>query len=277
MKRWILLPVVLCLASPGLAGFKPKNIRPKKPEQYQVKTAVGDVTYAADLLLDGKSQKDFFYKELTPSGVIAVRLAVFNSGRSGVVLPVDRIQLTGPDGESLASVAPEAVAQAVLAGMLETPDIRQKDGPVKVAPTMRTGDPRMDRTDPNYDPRLDPNDPSYDPTDPRNRPVNDPRYNDPRYNDPRYGGYGGYPRPGVDVVLNPGAGGGSRGDLSQYERQVAEKDYSDKAHSSDPIDGSMVRDRFLYFAVKEVAPGKKGFTLRIPKSKGIPEEVILKF
>ncbi len=278
MRRSILLLTVLCVSLSGYAGFKPKNVRPKKPEQYQIKAAAGGVTYAADMLLDGKEQKDFFYKDLTPSGIIAVRLAVFNNTGGGLVLPLDRLQLTGPDGSELPLVAPDTVAQAVLSGMVVTPEIRQKDAPVKVAPNVRTGDPRTDRTDPRYDPRLDPNDPSYDPTDPRNRPINDPRYNDPRY-DPRYNDprYGGYPRPGVDVILNPGGGRGSGGDLSQFEKQLAEKDFSDKAHSMDPIDGSMVRDRFLYFSIKDLPAGSKGFTLRIPKSKGIPEEIVLKF
>ncbi len=273
MRRVFLLSMLLCISAAGYAAFKPKNVRPKKPEQYQTRVAAGGVTYAADLLLEGKSQKDFFYKELTPSGIIAVRLAVFNNSRGGLVLPLDKMQLTGPDGSNLPLVAPDTVAQAVLSGMVVTPDIRQKDGPVKVAPTMRTGDPRTDRTDPNYDPRLDPNDPSYDPMDPRNRTMNDPRYNDPRYNDPRYG----YPRPGVDVVLNPAGGRGSGGDLSQYERQLAEKDFSDKAHSTDPIDGTMVRDRFLYFSIKDIPPAGGGFTLKIPAGKGIPEDIILRF
>lgn len=274
MKRWILSSLVLCLAAPAFPGFKPKNIRPKKPEQYQTREAAGGVTYAADLLLEGKAQKDFFYKELTPAGVIAVRLAVFNNSGSGVILPLDKLQLVGPDGVEIALVAPDAVAQAVLSGMVVTAEVRKKDGPVKVAPNMRTGDPRSDRSDPRYDPRLDPNDPSYDPTDPRNRPVNDPRYNDPRYGDPRYGGY---PRPGVDIILNPGAGGGGGGDLSQYEKQLVEKDFGDKAHSSDPIDASMARDRFLFFSIQALPGGGKGFTLTIPKSHGIPQDVTLKF
>ncbi len=274
MRRFTLPLLVLCIAAPAFAGFKPKNIRPKKPEQYQTKAEAGGITYAADLLLDGKAQKDFFYKELTPSGVIAVRLAVFNKSGGGVVLPLDKLQLVGADGGALALVAPDAVAQAVLSGMVVTADVRKKDSPVTVAPGMRTGDPRTDRTDPRYDPRLDPNDPSYDPTDPRNRTINDPRYNDPRYGDPRYGGY---PRPGVDVVLNPGAGGGGGGDLSQFEKQLVEKDFGDKAHSFDPIDGSMVRDRFLYFTIQAPPAGGKGFTLTIPKSRGIPQDVTLKF
>lgn len=274
MKRLVILSLLLALATPAFPGFKPKNIRPKKPEQYQASVTAGQLICAADLLLEGKTQKDFFYKELAPSGIIAVRLAVFNNARAAVVLPLEEIRLTGPGGDELPLVAPETVAQAVMQGLVVTPDIREKKGPVSVAPGMRTGDPRTDRTDPRYDPRLDPSDPSYDPTDPRNRRYDDPRYGDPRYGDPRYGRY---PRPGVDVVLNPRGGGGVAGDLSQFEKQLAEKDFSDKAHSADPIDGSMVRDRFLYFSLKDSTPGDKGFILSLPKSAGFPSEIVLKF
>jgi len=275
MKRLFILFVFSCLAAPGFSGFKAKIIKPKKPEQYQTSTTIGGVTFSADLLLDGKAQKDFFYKELTSSDIIAVRLAVFNNSRSGVILPLDGIQLTGPGGDDLPLVAPDQVAQAVLQGMVVKSAEKRKSMPISVAPNTRTSDPRTDKTDPRYDPRLDPNDPTYDPTDPRNRGSNDPRYGDPRYNDPRYGR--GYPMPGV--VLSPGGGGGGGGDtdLSQYERQLAEKDFSDKAHPSDPIDGSMVRDRFLYFSMKDRPASEKGFTLRLPKSKGIPQEILLKF
>ncbi len=284
MKRAALLLFAFALTSTCIAGFKPKNVRAKKPEQYQVRTTVGSVTYAADLLLEGKDQKDFFYKELTPSNIIAVRLAVFNNSKGEVVLPMQELQLLGPSGKELPSVAPEQAAQAVLQGLVVTAEAKQKDAPVSVGPSTRTRDRRSDKTDPQYDPRLDPNDPSYDPTDPRNRPVNDPRYGDPRY-DPRYGDpryddprYGGYPRPGVDVIMNPRVGGGGGGgDMSQFEKQLVEKDFDDKAHSTDPIDGSMIRDRFLYFSMKDRPVSTKGFTLRLPKSKGIPEEVILRF
>ncbi len=78
--------------------------------------------------------------------------------------------------------------------------------------------------------------------------------------------------------MNPRAGGGGGGgDMSQFEKQLVEKDFDDKAHSTDPIDGSMIRDRFLYFSMKDRPVSTKGFTLRLPKSKGIPEEVILRF
>ncbi len=275
MKRTVLSIVTFCTAISGFAGFKPKNIKPKKPEQYQARVTVGQATFAADLLLEGKEQKDFFYKELTPAGVIAVRLAVFNNGTEGIVLP-NGIQLVSPAGKEIPAVDPQAVAEAVLQGSpLAVDDAKKKDSPVQVGPNVRAGDPRTDRTDPRYDPRLDPNDPSYDPTDPRNRRYNDPRYNDPNY-DPRYGGYG---RPGIVLgpqVGGPGGGRESSG-TSQFERQLIEKDFSDKAHSTDPIDGMMIRDRFLYFSMSDHPVTSKGFTLRIPKSNGIPEEIVLKF
>ena len=273
MRKATLLLCMCCLALCAFAGFKPKNVRPKKPEQYQVRLTLGGVTYAADLLLEGKDQKEFFYKELTSSGVIAVRLAVFNNSRDEVVLP-EGIQLLGPSGKEVPSVSPDAVAQAVLQGTEVTAEAKRKDSPVQVGPNVRAGDPRTDRTDPRYDPRLDPNDPSYDPTDPRNRRYNDPRYNDPNY-DPRYGGYG---IPGIMVSprIGSGGGGGNTG-VSQFEKEIIAKDFSDKAHSSDPIDGMMVRDRFLYFSMIDRPVTNKGFALRLPKSKGIPEEVVLKF
>ncbi|HYK89207.1 MAG TPA: hypothetical protein VE398_10580 [Acidobacteriota bacterium] len=272
MKKAALLISMFCIAAFAVAGFKPKNIRPKKPEQYQARVSVGNVTYAADLLLEGKDQKDFFYKELTPAGVIAVRLAIFNNSNDEVVLP-DGVQLIGPAGKEVQPVAPQAVAQAVLGGFPVTAEVKEKESPIKVGPNVRAGDPRTDRADPRYDPRLDPNDPSYDPTDPRNRRYNDPRYNDPNY-DPRYGGYG---RPGIIVSPRVGGGGRDSAGISQFEKQLVEKDFSDKAHSTDPVDGKMIRDRFLYFAMSDRPVTDKGFTLRIPKSKCIPEEIVLKF
>src|SRR5512136_2250641 len=108
MKRY-LVPVwmLLFVLGASFAGFKAKNLRPKKPEQYQTRQTASGVTYAADLLLDGKAQKDFFYKELTPSNIIAVRLAIFNTGKSEVVLPIGEIELLGPSGKSLPPIAPE--------------------------------------------------------------------------------------------------------------------------------------------------------------------------
>ncbi len=270
MRKAALLLLVPCIATFAFAGFKPKNIKAKKAEQFQARVTIGNVTYAADLLLEGRDQKDFFCKELTSAGVIAVRLAVFNNGNADVVLP-DGIQLLGPSGKELPPVVPQAVAQAVLQGTTVTAEVKEKESPVKVGTVMT--DPRTDRTDPRYDPRLDPTDPSYDPSDPRNRRYNDPRYNDPNY-DPRYGGYG---RPGIIVTPRIGGGGRDSSGVSQFEKQLIEKDFSDKAHSSDPIDGMMVRDRFLYFSMIDRPVTNRGFSLRIPKSKGIAEEIILKF
>jgi hypothetical protein len=267
MKRAMLVLCVLCFSLCAFAGFKAKSIRPKKPDQYQVQVTSAGVTFAADLLMDGKNQKEFFYKELTPSNIIAVRLAIFNNGKGEVILPVDRLQFLGPDGKEIPPLAPETVAEAVLQGMIVAADVKERKSPVAVAPNTRTGDPRTDRTDPRYDPRLDPSDPSYDPTDPSNR-----RYdNRPYSNDP-------WSRPGVDVIMNPGGGGGgSRGDLSQFEKQLAEKDFSDKAHSVDPLVASMTRDRFLYFSMPGPSSSTKGYTLRVPPGKGIPQEVVIKF
>jgi hypothetical protein len=275
MRRLVLLLTALMVCGTLVAAFKPKAIKPKKPDQYQASIAIGAVTYAADLLLDGKAQKEFFYKELTASGMIAVRLAVFNTGRSEVVLPVEGVELLGPSGKPLPMVEPGAAADAILDGVPVAGDSRaQGDKPVRVSPNVRSRDPRYDPSDPRYDPQYDPNDPNYDPSYPRTR-TSDPRYNDPNY-DPRYGG-SGYPRPGV--IINPriGGGGGRDSGVSQFEKELVEKDFNDKAHSSDPIDGSMVRDRFFYFSLADRPLTNKGFALRIPPGKGIPQEILLRF
>jgi len=272
MRKSIVVLGVMGFVIPALAGFKVKNIKPKKPEQFQVHTSSAGVTYAADLLLSGKDQSEYFYKELSPAHVVCIRLAVVNGGKEEVVLPIEQLQLTGPDGNPVAPVAPEAVAQAVLQGMVVAAQIKEK--PVAVTPGVRSGDPRTDPTDPRYDPSLDPNDPRYDPNDPRARRRGDPGY-DPRYD--RRGTYGGpYGNPGVDVVLNPGSGTGT-GDLSQFEKQLVEKDFRDKSHDTQMIQRSLSRDRFLYFSLQNLSPSRAGFTLRLPVSKGIPQEVILKF
>jgi len=261
MRRTLILIALSSSVLTAVAGYKVKLVKPKKPSQFQASTAVDGVTYSADLLLEGKDQKDYFWKELTPSNIIAVRLAVFNSGKLEVVLPLDGIQLLSPEGEGLALLAPDTVAQAVLQGLVVTAEMKNKS--VAVSPSVRSGDPRYDRTDPRYDPRLDPNDPTYDPTDPRNR---------------RSGGYNGpWSRPGVDVVMNPGGGAGGGGDLSQFEKQLVEKDFQDKAHGAEPVAPSLNRDKFLYFSMAKPPSSPKGFVLRIPASKGIPQGVLLKF
>ena len=135
---------------------------------------------------------------------------------------------------------------------------------------------------PSVDPRLDPNDPRNDPNDPRYRrypPVGDPR-TDPRTgdpNDPRYGRYPGpYRRPGVDIILTPG-GREQAGDLSQHEKALVQKDFADKSHSLEPVAALSGRDKFLFFAVGENPANVKGFTLRLPPSIGMPQEIVLKF
>lgn len=261
MRKTALFLGIFSFALAAFAGFKVKLVKPKKPDKFQASTTVSGVTYAADLLLEGRDQKDYFYKELTPSNVIAIRLAVFNGGKDEVVLPLDRFQLIGPDGKEIPAVPAETVAKAILQGRVVATEVKDKR-PVAVSPNVRYGDPRYDRTDPRYDPALDPTDPSYDPNDPRNRGRT--RGYDPRMST------------GVDVVLNPGAGG-SGGDLSQFEKQLVEKDFQDKTHTSEPILNSLTRDKFLYFSLPDRPSSPRGFTLHLPPSKGIPQEIILKF
>jgi len=263
MRKSLFLLALFGIAVSLFAGFKVKLVKSKKPEQFQTRVAANGVTFAADLLLAGKDQKEYFHKELTPSNVIAVRLAIFNGGSEEVTLPLAELELIGPDGKQAPVMDPDTVAQAVLQGLVVTTQAKEKDAPVKVTPNTRVGDPRMDKSDPRYDPRLDPTDPSYDPNDPRNR---------------GYGRNVPWIRPGVDVVLNPGGGrGGGTGDLSRFEKGLVEKDFRDKAHDADPILPSMTRDRFLYFSISDSPANAKGFTLRLPKSKGISQEIILKF
>jgi hypothetical protein len=270
-----LVPILLAAFSSAIAfaGFKVKLVEPKQPEKFQVHATVAGVTYAADLLVDAKEQKKYFYRELSPSHIIALRLAIFNNGKGEVVLPLQTLRLIGPDGKEITPVDPAIVAEAVLRGRTVVAG-ESKNPAAVVSPGMRTGDPRLERNDPRYDPRLDPNDPRYDPTLDPNRPTYDP--NDPRSrypNDPRYGGAWG--RPGVDVVLSPG--GGSNVDLTEHEQALVRKDFDDKAHSTDPIGASEKRDRFLYFSIASPPSGRKGFKLQIAPSKGIPQEVVLEF
>jgi hypothetical protein len=260
MRKIVLLLLCIGTIVPGVAGYKVKLIKAKKPEQFQVRQAVGDVTLAADLLIQGGEQKDFFYKELTPSNVIAVRLAVFNRSGGGVAFPLESVELKGADGKPLPPVDPLAVADSVLQGKAITKQVRGDEPIATVQPVVR--DSRTDPSDPRYDPRLDPSDPRYDP--------NDPTVRGARSRNPT-----GWGTPGVDVVLNPGTGGG--GDLSKYEKLLIEKDFGDKAHSGDPIDSGMTRDRFLYFTVPAAPTSTKGYTLKIPAGKGIPHEVVLAF
>jgi len=249
VKRAVLLIASLSLAVTAFAGFKVKKIKAKKPERFQRTVTIAGVTYAADLLLDGKDQKDYFYKEITPSNFIAVRLAIFNDGKEEVVLPLNELQLLAPDGNETLLVAPETVAGVVL---------EEGPGAARSEPTPRTVQVGAGSTP----------DPRSDPSDSRNRGQYPPVTTRGTY--PSGGVWG---RPGV--ILNPGGGYGV--DLSQFERQLAEKDFVDKAHTSDPVLRSMRRDRFLYFSITTKPARTKGFTLRLPVSRGIPQEVVLKF
>jgi hypothetical protein len=298
MKKVAVLCWITCLTVTGFAGFKVKLIKPKKAEQFEARTSTSGVTFAADLLLDGGEQKDFFYKELAPSNIIAVRLAVFNGSKTAVTLPLAALKLTDPDGKDLQLIPPETVARAMLGGMV----VSSQRGQQQPSPNTRPGTGTVNRTDPRYDPRRDRNDPRYDPrtdpSDPRYNPRTDP--NDPRYdpgmdpNDPRndptnpypgsYPGGSGYPGQqrypggwgGPGIVLNPGGGGGA-GDLSQFEKQLVEKDFNDKAHTEEPVLPSLSRDRFLYFLVPGRPANLKGYTLQIPAGKGMPQEIVLRF
>lgn len=261
MKRTLFLVAVLGAAAAASAGFKVKRIEPKPPEKFQARATVAGVTFAADLLFDAGSQKKYFYKELITSGIVAVRLAVFNNGRGELSLPLGDVRLIAPDGREYAMVDPGMVAEAVLRGRSVVAGATKNPAAV-VSPGMRTGDPRLDPSDPRYDPTLDPSRPTYDPNDPRNRYPGDPRY-------------GGYGRPGVDVVLSPG--GGTDVDLTEHEQALVRKDFEDKAHPAEPLTPSLKRDRFLFFSTPEIIAGPKGFKLRIPPGKGIPEQVILTF
>jgi hypothetical protein len=265
MRRLALMAAMVCISTFSLAGFKAKNVKPKKPEQFQTRVTVAGVTYAADMLLQEKEQKEFFYKELTLFDIFAVRLAVFNKGSSEVAMPVEDFHLYAPDGTEVAAVGPDAVAEKVFEVLDVASDIKKRNPPVALGPGPRTNDPRLDPRDPRYDPTLDPNDPRYDPNDPRNDPRNDP------YGGPRN-------RPNAGVVLNPGGGTvDTTGDVSQYEKALVEKDFGDKAHHPEPVLPSCTRDKFLYYSVTEIPASTRGYTLRLPPGNGRPEEVVLRF
>jgi len=254
MRRLFLCVAIVALATSVFGGFKAKPVKTKRPEQYQVHAAVSGVTVAADLLLSDKEQKDFFYKPLNPSGVVPLRLAVFNDTKNEIFIPLEGIQLVGPDGKEIPKVEAQAVAEAVMKGLPigSTAD----EPPVQVAAGPRVVSSGSDPTDPDHDPGLDPGDPRYDPSDPRSG----------RYGDRRI-------VPGVDVVLNPSSGD----DYNEISARLIEKDFSDKAYLADPILPSMKRDRFLYFSMPDHSAGVKGFELRLLKGRGFTEGLSLKF
>jgi hypothetical protein len=274
MKKAALLLIIMSCAGTALGGFKAKQIKAKKPDQFQCSTTVSGVTYAADLLLEGKDQKKYFHDALIPSNLIAIRLAVFNDGKEEVVLPLNGLRLLNAEGVEFPHADPEAVVKAVLGeesiNILEKPSGTMVGINTGSLPRYDPNDPRYDPNDPRYDPndpRYDPNDPRYDPNDPRNR-RGYPPYNYPPGSYPSGGSLG---RPGI--VLNPGGSG----DSSENERKLVAVDFRNKAHTSDPIISTLRRDRFLYFAIPQGTATKEGIVLILPVSKGIPEEVVLKF
>jgi hypothetical protein len=293
MKKAAIILAGLFLSTTLFAGFKVKNIKPKKPERFQAQATVAGVTYAADLLLERGDQKTYFYKALVPFNLIAVRLDVVNTGKGEVVLPLDGIELLTPDSKRLQPVSAELVAGSVVEGKPIKASTESRVPQVGVG-RGSVQDPRRDPSDPRYDPRMDPNSPHYDPMDPRNSNPNPPQTYPPQTYPPGTSPRGTYPpgtyppttvpgtypsggtMGGPGVVLNPGGGGGGE-DLSQIERELAEKDFDDKAHTSEPILGSMSRDRFLYFSFAPPSGSIKGYVLRIPVGKGIPQEVVLEF
>lgn len=245
----------------AFGGFKAKSIKAKKPGQFQCRTTVAGVTYAADILLEDRDQEKYFQEALRPSNLIAVRLAVFNDGKEEVVLPMNDLRLVNADGVEFARIDPEEVAQAVLG---EDPIIINEK-PREPVVGIGGAYPPYDPTDPRYDPT----DPRYDPNDPRNRRQYPPDVYPPR----RYPSGGTLGRPGV--ILNPGGGGG--GDMIENERKMIAVDFRNKAHTSDPIALTLSRDRFLYFAIPSENPTEEGLVLTLPGGKGIPSEVVLKF
>jgi hypothetical protein len=260
MKRLVIILAAICMATVSLAGFKAKNIKPKKPDKFQISATLSGVTFAADLVLSSKEQQEYFQKALTPGRIIAVRLAIFNNSRNEVLMPIEGIHLISPDGKELPLLAPEEVAKAVLRN--PAPDSKSDEPPpVKVATGPKVVGSRTDKTNPNYDPRLDPTDPRYDPSDPRNTG--------------RTGTYGS-PRivPGIDVILNPSVDDGNKEEISAV---LIEKDFVDKAYAADPVLPSMTRDRFLYFSIGNLPKGINGFELRLTQGRGVSQDVILIF
>ncbi|MEJ2112074.1 MAG: hypothetical protein P8Z37_19630, partial [Acidobacteriota bacterium] len=255
MRKAALLFIIMCFALTAFGGFKAKKVKAKKPGQFQCMVTVSGVTYAADLLLAGKEQKKYFNDALTPSNIIAVRLAVFNDSKEEVVLPLmlplNDLRLMNAKGFEFVRIDPETVAQAVLG---EEPILVEEDSRIPQI-GIGTGPPP-------FDPYCDPNDPRYEPNNPRCNP-NDPRYdpNDPRYRDqvPPGSTIG---RPGI--VLNPG--GIFDSDSVLNERKLIAVDFRNKAHTTDPVIRTLSRDRFLYFTIPEKPATKEGIILILPAS-----------
>jgi len=248
MRKAALFFIILCCSFSAFGGFKAKRIKAKKPGQFQSMVTVSGVTYAADLLLEGKDQEKYFHDTLTQSNLIAIRLAVFNDGKEEVMLPLNDLRLLGAEGVEFIRVDPEIVASAVLG---EEP-ITIHEKPSRPVVGIEGGSL-----------------PRYDPNDPRNRG----QYPPGNYPSGRYPSGGPVGLPGI--VLNPGGDGGF--DSKENERKLVAVDFRNKAHTSDPIVCTLCRDRFLYFFIPEKSAVKEGIVLILPVSKGIPKEVVLKF
>jgi hypothetical protein len=258
MKKTICFIAILCLTVTADAGFKPKLIKSKKPEQFQARAVVSGVGFAADLLLEGKEQKKFFCEELSPHDVIAVRLAVFNNSAGAVVLPLEDIRLTDPEGREVPRIGAAAVAEAVNGGIEKNTDVDQPTIQTASNPARRSGP--VNTSDPTYDPSRNPADPNYDPTCEPNSPCGQLRK------------LSQMPAPGAHVEINPY--GSEYGTISE---RLIQKDFIDKSHSADPIPAAGVRDKFLFFALPGRPAGIKGYELHLPPGKDIPQPVILKF
>ncbi len=248
MKNAVLLSIIMCCSITAFGGFKAKHIKAKKPGQFHCRVTVSGVTYAADLLLEGKDQEKYFHGDLTPSNFVAVRLAVFNDGKEEIVLPLNDLRLISAEGREFTRIDPEEFVQTVL-GNAPTDTYENPEGPVVGTVGVSL--------------------PPYDPSDPRNRRQYPP-YDYPPGTHPSSGPLGG---PGI--VLNPGAGDGN--DNIENERRLAAVDFRNKAHTPDPIPCTLIRDRFLYFSAPEKPDTKEGVVLFLPAGPGIPEEVTLKF
>lgn len=244
MKKAALVLMILCCACTAFGEFKEKQIKAKKPGKFQVHITVSGVTYAADLVVDEKDQKKYFYDALTPSNIIAVRLAVFNQGKEEVVLPLDDLRLLSPEGVAFVRIDPESVGQAVLGE--ESPiNVEEETGGTLIG--VNSGAPNDPRYPGSYPPG------SYPPrTYPPSRRTGQP-----------------------DVVLSPGGLG--KDAKIRNERKMAAVDFHNKAHTSDPIVRTLSRDRFLYFSIPEDTVIPKETMLFLPVGKGIPQEVVLKF
>ncbi len=279
MRRILIFLWILSFAAVATAGFRAKKIRPKKPQQFQAYITVSGVTFASDLLLNGEEQKSFFSQELTPNSIVALRLAIINSSRNEIALPLEGIRLVDPEGKEVPAIKPEMVSQAVLQGYRADSEEDRRRAQLAIMKGSR--DARTDRSNPTYDPRRDPTDPNYDPrtdtANPNYSPQTDPT-------NPAY-----VPRDASStsnsqvkeirtnqININPEIFRGRSEDPAVRGRMI-EKDFIDKAYWGDPVLPSMKCDRFLYFVMGNRPPSVKGFELRLSPRGSSQQPLILKF